>query len=153
MSNPTSQDGLAYGTEADTHLGCSQEQIHIPGAIQPHGALLAIDPLCGFTVIAASRNAAGLLTGAAAPGGIIGRTTASILGADFAASVRQRLENGGLRGEAPWQSTLNLADQRHAFEVSVHAHAGLILVELEPAGAQDEAVALASRPPTPGNHR
>ena len=144
MSNPTSQDGLAYGTEADTHLGCSQEQIHIPGAIQPHGALLAIDPLCGFTVIAASRNAAGLLTGAAAPGGIIGRTTASILGADFAASVRQRLENGGLRGEAPWQSTLNLADQRHAFEVSVHAHAGLILVELEPAGAQDEAVALAS---------
>ena len=35
-------------TEADLAV-CEHEPIHIPGAIQPHGALLVVDPLRDWT--------------------------------------------------------------------------------------------------------
>ena len=127
---------------AAVELACSREPIHIPGSIQPHGALLAIDPLRDFTVVAASRNAAEVFADPLFLGKIIGRDIGGILGADFAKALRQRFQEDRLRGEAPWQSFLNPADRPQAFDVSVHAHAGLILVELEPSDAQDMAQAL-----------
>ena len=35
---------------------CDREPIHIPGSIQPHGALLAFDPNCGNSRAMRSRN-------------------------------------------------------------------------------------------------
>src|ERR1700733_5903629 len=99
------RDGRSGVSGAGDNAACSQEPIHIPGAIQPHGALLAVDPRRGFTVIAASRNAAALLT-TAADGGTIGRSIDDILGSGFADTMRLRFHDGRLRGEAPWQSTL-----------------------------------------------
>lgn len=46
-------------TQADLEA-CAREPIHIPGAIQPHGALLVLDPADG-TVLQASVNAASIL--------------------------------------------------------------------------------------------
>ncbi len=126
---------------------CSQELIHIPGAIQPHGALLAVDPKRDFTVIAASRNAAAVLKDAAA-GGLIGRGIDGILGSSFADTMRQRFHDGRLRGEAPWQSTIKRPAKPKgnglapALDVAVHTQAGPILIELAWAGAEDEAEAL-----------
>src|SRR5262245_25061760 len=40
--------------------GCAKEPIHIPGGIQPHGALLVLDPRT-LEVLQASTNAAQLL--------------------------------------------------------------------------------------------
>ena len=116
---------------------CSREPIHVPGTIQPHGALLAIDP-DRLVVVAASRNAAHLL--ALPPTDpVIGRGIAGILGQPFVAAMLERLRDGGLRGEAPWQSSLGLDQGSRTFDVAVHSHAGLIQVELEPVGADDEA--------------
>ena len=120
---------------------CAQEPIHIPGAIQPHGALLAIDPAAGFTVVAASRNAATFL-----PGVAIGLELESILGAEFAAGVHRRFDQGTLRGEAPWQSSVNSGNNGTCtpFHADVHAHGGLILIELERADPTDQVRALSS---------
>src|SRR5271157_3386431 len=37
----TSDDGPAFGADI---TNCDREPIHIPGSVQPHGALLAVDP-------------------------------------------------------------------------------------------------------------
>ena len=39
---------------------CDQERIHIPGAIQPHGALLVIDPV-SETILQVAGDTDGLL--------------------------------------------------------------------------------------------
>jgi PAS domain S-box-containing protein len=121
---------------------CSQEQIHIPGNVQPHGALLAVDPALGLTVIGASRNAEALLRQSSSAVAIIGCSLTNILGAAFSESVWSRFHSGQLRGEAPWQSTLKVVHLALSFDVSVHVQAGLIIIEIERVGIQDEAQAL-----------
>jgi light-regulated signal transduction histidine kinase (bacteriophytochrome) len=52
---------LASKAAPDVDLtACDREPIHIPGAIQPHGALLVLDP-ADFTILQASANAGALL--------------------------------------------------------------------------------------------
>jgi len=121
---------------AAAKLACAQEPIHIPGTIQPHGALLAVEPLRGWTVVAASRNAAELLAAAPPTGGCVGRSAASVLGPHFAKAMQSRFGDGSLRGEAPWQSTFEPPGSALALDAAVHSHAGLVIVELERAGAQ-----------------
>ena len=133
----------------DDALECSQEPIHIPGTIQPHGALLTIDPARDLMVVAASHNAGKLLgvspaTAALATGKVVGRDIASILGQAFTETLLERLRDGRLHGDKPWQSTLR-SDRHHpAFELTVHSHAGLIQVEVERAGTDDVADAQAT---------
>ena len=55
---------------------CAREPIHIPGSIQPHGVLLAIDPADG-RVIQASANAARVL--GMDDGGVVGRDHRELL--------------------------------------------------------------------------
>jgi light-regulated signal transduction histidine kinase (bacteriophytochrome)/CheY-like chemotaxis protein len=117
----------------------AQARSHGPGRIQPHGALLAIRSHGPAGVVAASSNAAAMLWGESSSGAVIGRDLADILGPRFAADVQERLQTGGLRGEAPWRSALQLDGQTSVFHVAVHAHAGLINVELERARARDPA--------------
>ncbi|MBY0448639.1 MAG: hypothetical protein K2P95_08095, partial [Hyphomonadaceae bacterium] len=55
----TSSDGAAATGTPDPEEMCAQEPIHIPGAIQPHGALLAFaagEPLASASVRWASDN-------------------------------------------------------------------------------------------------
>ncbi len=138
MKSPSvsDHDDRSRTTGSRAASACSEEPIHIPGAIQPHGVLLAIDPLRGFVVVAASRNAEGMLANPPLPA-VIGRDIGMILGADFAAAMRHHFQDGNLRETAPWQSTLRLAGHPAPHDVRVHAHAGLILVELEQTSVQD----------------
>ncbi len=133
MSAPTGAD-----------LACAQEPIHTPGFIQPHGAVLAVTPSGDWTVVAASRNVAELLGAASSAGGTVGHSLSSVLGTDFAEAAHHRFQDGRLRGDAPWQSTLVLAGASQSFDVAVHAHGGLVLVELEHASVQEDAAALKS---------
>ncbi len=129
---------------ATAELACSAEPIHIPGTIQPHGALLAVEPSGDWTVVAASRNAAELLPAFLPTGGVIGRSTASILGSRFAEAVQSRFQDGKLRGKSPWQSTFGSTGDAPLCDMTVHSHDGLVLVELERADAQDGADAQAA---------
>ncbi len=116
-------------------LLCAQEPIHIPGTIQPHGALLAIAPSGDWKIVAASANAAEFLA-SLQPGRIVAGTAASVLGPRLVGEMQDRLRAGTLRGKSPWQSTF-VSDRRQVFNMAVHAHAGLVLVELERAGPQE----------------
>ncbi len=110
--------------------------------------MLVVDPSCDWTVVAASRNAIGMLNasssadpsfaGPSSADGVIGCSIGSILGLHFAEAVQSRFQGNRLRGGAPWQSTLRMNKESQAFDVAVHGHAGLILVEMEPAGAKEE---------------
>lgn len=71
----------AYG-EVDL-TSCDREPIHIPGAIQPHGVLLALDGSLG--VVAASVNTIEMLGTTAEE--LIGSRVATVLGDDLAAAV------------------------------------------------------------------
>ena len=50
-------------------------------------------------------------------------------------AVQRRFQDNKLTGSAPWQSTLRVDKGSQAFDVAVHSHAGLVLVEMQPAGA------------------
>jgi light-regulated signal transduction histidine kinase (bacteriophytochrome) len=112
---------------------CEREPIHIPGAIQPHGALLALDT---------SRRRAARVMAAAGTERFTGRPAAEWLGADLAAvlddpsarAVADQLERGDLAGVNPlpvrWRhpslAAIALCDG------ILHRHDGLTLLELEP---------------------
>lgn len=126
---------------ANGELACAQEPIHIPGAVQPHGALLALEPTTRLTVVAASRNAAAFLTPSASANDVLGRPVEAVLGCEFAEALRIRLAQGRLPGEAPWQSTQHLG-AGVVLDVTAHAHADLVIVEIEKATRHDESLAL-----------
>lgn len=118
---------------------CERELIHLAGSVQPHGALLVVDP-ADFTISQASANAAVLLGVAAArllgaPIDVLGRGIAGALRsmapdlrADETRPMRVRLGDPGAAPASP-AGSVPCAD----FEGIVHRHPehGLI-VELEP---------------------
>ncbi len=118
---------------------CSQEPIRIPGTIQPHGAMLVIDPLRDWIVVAASRNLAGTLAIPSSADALFGCSIGSILGPRFAEAAQRRLQNNRLRGGVPWQSILKLDSKSPALRVAVHSHDGLVLMEVELADDENKA--------------
>jgi light-regulated signal transduction histidine kinase (bacteriophytochrome) len=122
---------------------CDREPIHIPGAIQPHGALLAADPADGMMVVAASANAVRLLSGSEdAEQVLLGRSLRELFGTTYEEALRRRLAESELGGAAPWETTLEAGSAGKALEVAAHCHDGLIVVEIEAALPGDEADAL-----------
>lgn len=103
---------------------CDTEPIHVPGAIQPHGALVAFcEP--EFTVVQASANVSNLLgIGLQA---VLNGTIADVLGAPAAAMVTAALQADDLLLENP----LLLTIRGRTFEGSVHRNRAAIILELE----------------------
>ena len=77
--------------------GCAEEPIHAPGAIQAHGALLAVDG--GGRIVVASANAADVLGRTA--GVLLGQRLAAVLGDPAAADVLAADEGEPLVVEGP----------------------------------------------------
>lgn len=119
----------AYG-EVDLTT-CDREPIQLPGAIQPHGVLVAVDAdLCAVMV---STNVKGLL--GVAPEDALGRPLADLVGRALADEVGARVA-AGVAGE-PLVHTLDelaegaeLAGAR--VDVRQHASGDRLVVELEP---------------------
>lgn len=112
---------------------CEAEPIHIPGAIQPHGVLLALDD--DLRVVMASVNVAEQLGVRAEDA--VGRPLADVVGADLAAAVSGRMA-AELSGEplvfplAQLPSSAALADV--TADVKLHRSGARLVVELEPIG-------------------
>ncbi|MGY1825951.1 EAL domain-containing protein [Blastococcus sp. SYSU DS0541] len=108
---------------------CSREPLHAPGAIQPHGVLLAVDPH-DFTLVQASRNAT------------------ELLGVDASPRLDVRARHGAwpewfprLRSalaEAPGAPVEVVVGAR-PFDAIPHEADGLLVIEMEPAPTQPEA--------------
>jgi two-component system, chemotaxis family, sensor kinase Cph1 len=106
---------------------CDAEPIHVPGAIQPHGALLAFT--ADLKVVAVSANlpdAAGVSLGQ-----LIGRSAANLLDTETSARFNSALAEPGTPSGAPIAVRfLNRRDPE--FVGAWHRHDQLIFLELEP---------------------
>src|SRR6187200_1748412 len=77
---------------------CALEPIHLPGAIQPHGALLVVDPE-SLEIIQVSENTADVL-GVDAPL-LLGTALGDLIGAEVQAQLQRKLAAGIGSGSNP----------------------------------------------------
>jgi light-regulated signal transduction histidine kinase (bacteriophytochrome) len=106
---------------------CDREPIHIPGSVQPHGCLLALDAV-GQTILRHSTNVGDILGVA---GEINGRRLDELLGGHAA----HQLRNAFAMSNDPSRPTLlfNLDVGGASFDVAVHRHLSSAIIEFEPA--------------------
>ncbi len=109
---------------------CAREPIHIPGAVQPHGALLACDQK-SFTVLSASANAERFF--GLAPAQLTGRRLASVFDPQSVAGVRSALDDAVVRPHMPSLIELRLHDGS-VRSAQVHAHLGVVYIEIGATG-------------------
>ncbi|HEU5038359.1 MAG TPA: SpoIIE family protein phosphatase [Nocardioides sp.] len=107
---------------------CDREPIHVPGAIQPHGVLVAVD--AGHRVRMVSANSGGLL--GVEPDAALGRALADVAGSTVARAVADR-EDAGLP-KAPLVVRL---DDGTEVDVNVHRSGDRLVVEIETLGGRD----------------
>lgn len=123
---------------------CDREPIHIPGAIQPHGLLLALDPT-STRVVMASANAAALLPGAGES--VLGRRLGELLDGDTADRILHSTQPGApltlAVPAAPTDRQGTLAGR--TVNVAVHGSGGRLVVEIEPVAAGRELTFLSAR--------
>ena len=106
-------------TDADLLL-CAQEPIHIPGAIQPHGCLLAIEEST-WQVLQTSANSADWL--GVAPDQLIGRPLGDTLPREPAEALLRMLQ------AAPGAEPAVLTFAGRALDVALQRHDGVVLAE------------------------
>ncbi|MET0264018.1 MAG: ATP-binding protein [Duganella sp.] len=111
---------------------CDNEPIRIPGAIQPHGFLLA---LMDERVVQVSDNLAAF-TGIA-PEQAIGLSLQDIIGADAAQWLAPRLRGTAPRERPAFLATIALRECR--VDVIAHERDGLLVLEFEPSSSSIEA--------------
>src|SRR4051794_33295110 len=108
-------------TENVNLTNCDREPIHVPGSIQPHGALIACD-LNLERVLRQSRNAAEFL--ALPQASLIGESVARVFGERATHDLRNAFAKT-LDPSRPSQLIgFRLDGSAHAFDVSVHRHKG-----------------------------
>ncbi len=108
---------------------CELEPIHLIGAVQSHGLLLAVREDDGV-VVQASRNAAALL--GLPPAELVGVALGSFAG-ELAAEVTRLTRTAALVEPAALQCVVVVRASRCRFEGALHRSAsGVLVVELEP---------------------
>ena len=110
---------------------CDREPIHVPGAIQPHGVLLALhEP--SLAVVQVSENAFEMLSLRVAD--LLGQPLSAVIDADSAAAVF-----AALSGDR-WQEVnpLRVSARGRHYDGIIHRHLGKAILELEPLAAAKE---------------
>ncbi|MDB5828731.1 MAG: putative histidine kinase, classic [Variovorax sp.] len=116
---------------------CDREPIHVPGHIQPHGALIAFDFHGRLTH--ASRNAAGVIASLPALGaGLPSEAPPSEAPLWLAISAALKDAETG-QERAPL--TMELVSEDRVFDVVLHAYDGRLIVELEQRASRGENLA------------
>ncbi len=116
-----------------TLANCDQEPIHIPGSIQTHGVLLALEEPA-LVVRMASVNTAERL--GVPHEELLGQSLSAVLNAESAALVADVCQRATLRDHNPLK--LTAARDGRVFDGILHRSGGLLLVELEPATSSDD---------------
>ena len=115
---------------------CATEPIHVPGRIQPHGALLELtEP--ALAIARASTSCAALLGRTAVE--LIGKPIESLAGPQQLANLKGRPAAELLLKRNPLKLELETPAGVRAFDGIVHRSGGSLLLELEPRAAADGA--------------
>jgi light-regulated signal transduction histidine kinase (bacteriophytochrome)/CheY-like chemotaxis protein len=110
---------------------CDREPIHIPGAIQPHGALIACR-VPGLSITHVSQNAAALLGISAAE--LLGQPIGLIFPEQEAAAWQQALLRDVTDTKPVYLFTLPVRGAPAPFDAIAHRIGDLLCVEFEPSG-------------------
>jgi light-regulated signal transduction histidine kinase (bacteriophytochrome) len=104
---------------------CDREPIHVPGSIQPHGVLLALDP-DDHTIVQASANLGGFI------GDALGQPLAGAW-PELQNALADALANLGDDPGARYLKTVSLSTggEPRSHDVVAHHHDGLLILELE----------------------
>jgi len=113
---------------------CDVEPIHLPGSIQPHGAMLVCDPSTG-QVTHASENAATFIGRPA--GTLVGLSLEQALGRHAAHELRNAAAKAGDSELAGVLLDIKLPEAPQAVDATIHRHNNLMFVELETSTALD----------------
>jgi light-regulated signal transduction histidine kinase (bacteriophytochrome) len=128
----TTPDFVARNADLPVTLeNCADEPIHIPGSIQPHGAILVFSSAA--LLVSWSANAAAMLH-LAAPLVLLTELDVLGLGAEVVEKIHECLDDMD-GGEAPASMVESTVGQQD-FDCIVHGHEGLVIVEYE---ARDQA--------------
>ncbi|MCJ8238383.1 HWE histidine kinase domain-containing protein [Peteryoungia algae] len=117
---------------------CDREPIHIPGAIQPHGCLMACDPAI-TTVRRYSANAPDML---GLPQRLEGQSIADLFGADVTHDIRNAIAAAPDASRPAVIAHLPLANGQH-FDVAVHRQVQGAILEFEPSLRRTQPLQLA----------
>ncbi|UBV45150.1 GAF domain-containing protein (plasmid) [Deinococcus taeanensis] len=118
------------GPAIDT-TNCEREPIHLPGSVQPHGALLTADPQT-LTVMQASANAAPVLGWA--PEALLGQPLAALVGDETVQALLGALPEG-VPDHVQHRALLTVPAGRRV--MTAHRTNSLLILEFEPGGTPD----------------
>ena len=107
---------------------CDREPIHTPGAIQPHGVLIALSA-ADWTITHVSANTADYLR--QSPQDLLGNPIQSLLTQAQIENINSCL-NGDFDAINPLHFDLSVAGETRAFNAIVHRNDDVIFIELEP---------------------
>ena len=107
---------------------CENEPIHAPGAIQPHGLLLALDPTTLLVLHVSENCPAAFGRGQA---GLLGAGANELLGPAAVAVLQDALAAGGPDEPIPFPAAPGGTSGWHGL---AHRRSDLLFLELEPAG-------------------
>lgn len=127
-------DFTAPGSKIDL-TNCDREPIHIPGSIQPHGAML-ICAAPDFEVTHASANAADFL---GLKGDITGRLLGDVVGRKAAHDIRNAAAKSMAPATPGYLFGLSLEGRDGTVDVAAHSFEGRTFIELEPHHDDDDA--------------
>jgi chemotaxis family two-component system sensor kinase Cph1 len=118
---------MATLTEPVNLTNCDTEPIHIPGSIQPHGFLLALDPAT-LEVKQASRNAEDYLGRTLDE--ITGQTLPAMLG-ELGRQIEEQVSPERLSGSSKYLLTAPTGPEGAYFEIVAHRLDHAVIVEFE----------------------
>lgn len=128
MTGQTHEAAAADGVAAAMTV-CDREPIHIPGSVQPHGALLALDP-GDLRVVQAGGDTQGLL--GAAPSELLGRVIDDLLTATETGRLRDLLASGRPMTRPVLAFTLPASPTRPTLDAIAHRSGASLVLEFEP---------------------
>ena len=106
---------------------CAEEKIHIPGAIQPHGVLIAVIEQT-LSIVQASESAFTIF--GITPKDLIGQPIKSLVGSEQQAELARKL-SADLILLNPIRLTVTCKTGEKEFEAVVHRSDGLLIIEFE----------------------
>jgi light-regulated signal transduction histidine kinase (bacteriophytochrome) len=114
---------------------CDREPIHIPGRIQPHGVLLALDPN-NWTILQASESLE-KIAGVSAQS-VLGQALSRVLSDEQVSTLRERCCEGIVGTDPLYLMTIEFPRTERRMHVLAHQFKDALIFEFEPAQSADE---------------
>lgn len=112
--------------------GCDREPIHLLGAIQPFGFLIAVSTP-DWLVQRVSANVGDWLK--VAPADMLGRVLLDFIHVDAIHTLRNQLQIVNMTGTTARLFGIRIDDSRRRFDLAVHTQPGQVVIECEPSAA------------------